>query len=560
VHGRAAARRDAMKVSEAVARAVVAEVGQTPIFALIGDANLRPVGSLDRDAKANLWFARDEGAAVAMADGYAQASASLGVASVTSGPGLTHAATSLLGASRMRTPIIVLAGDTPRRGAAGLQTMMKIDQRRFAEACEAGFHDLRRPGTLSDDIAAAFAAARAERRPVVLNVPLDLQTMDVADGWTYAPELAIAAPKPTAPSQGDIAALAALVARSRRPLVVAGRGARWADARTAIERLAELIGALLGTTLLAKGFFHGSPWSVGVVGGYSAPAAMDFVREADLVVAFGAELGHFTTQANSLFEGRVVARIDSAAGESLLPPHTAVHGDARETALALAEALGKRTSPGFRTAETQRRLAAPIADGPPAVDDGLLDPRALMRDLSAALPAGADVVVGGGHFWSFPCLYLDPPAGGKYLCPLGAAAVGQALPFAIGAASAAPERPVIAVEGDGSLLMNIQELDTAARHKLPLALVVMNDGALSAEAIRLGMEGYDSEIAAYPSPDFAAVARGFGWRAETIRGGADIGALLRRHRWSEGPLLIDARISRTVMIDPVSVKDLSRKR
>lgn len=548
-----------MKVSEAVARAVVAEVGQTPIFALIGDANLRPVGSLDRDAKANLWFARDEGAAVAMADGYAQASNSLGVTSVTSGPGLTHAATSLLGASRMHTPLVVLAGDTPMRGATGLQAMMKIDQRRFAEACEAGFHDLRSPATLSDDIAAAFAAARAERRPIVLNVPLDLQTMDVADGWAPT-RAAKAAVKAKAPSRKIVSEIVALIASCRRPLIVAGRGARWADARAAIEGLADRIGSLLGTTLLAKGFFHGNPWNIGVIGGYSKPAGMDLIREADLVLAFGAELGHFTTQANSLFEGRTVVRIDAAPASGSLPPHAAFQGDAREMASALAGSLSGDPAEGYRTPDIAKRLAAAIVDDPPTVDDGLLDPRALMRDLSAALPAGADVVVGGGHFWSFPCLYLDPPAGGKYLCPLGAAAVGQALPFAIGVASAAPGRPVIAVEGDGSLLMNIQELDTAARHKLPLALVIMNDGALSAEAIRLGMEGYDSEIAAYPSPDFAAVARGFGWRAETIRAGADIGALVRGHRWRDGPLLIDARISRTVMIDPVSVKDLSRKR
>jgi thiamine pyrophosphate-dependent acetolactate synthase large subunit-like protein len=214
---------------------------------------------------------------------------------------------------------------------------------------------------------------------------------------------------------------------------------------------------------------------------------------------------------------------------------------------------------GFRNAETRQRLSAPWPDDPPNPNDGLLDPRALMRDLGAALPEGADVVTGGGHFWSFPALYLSPPKGGRFLCPLGAAAVGQALPFAIGVASAAPDRPVIAVEGDGSLLMNIQELDTAARHRLPIALVIMNDEALSAEAIRLRIEGYDAGLAMYPSPDFAAIARGFGWTAATITGGGDIGALVRGHRWRDGPLLIDARISRKIMIDPVAVRDLSRK-
>lgn len=546
-----------MRVSEAIARAVAAEIGDAPVFALIGDANLRLVGSLDRDAEAKLCFARDEGAAVAMADGYAQASGALGVASVTSGPGLTHAATSLLAAARMRTPLVVLAGDTPMRRASGLQAMMNIDQRRFAEACEAEFQGLRRPPSLADDIACAFERARTRRRPVLLNVPLDLQTMEAAPGWRYGASRP-PAPPPKRPSREAIAEALVLIARSRRPLIVAGRGAVWADACAALEDLGRRIGALLGTTLLAKSCFGAGDWRVGVVGGYSRPATLRLVRDSDLVLAFGAELGHFTTQAGSLFQGRAVVRVDIDASAAEPPPHLAIEADAREAALALCAALGERTYAGFRTADTRNRLAEPWADDPPAARDGLLDPRALMRDLGASLPEGTHVVVGGGHFWSFPCLYLDPPRKGRYFCPLGAAAVGQALPFAIGVAHAEPRAPVVAVEGDGSLLMNIQELDTAARHRLPLVLVVMNDGALSAEAIRLGIEGYEAGLAVYPSPDFAVVARGFGWTAATIGGGGDIGALIRTHRWSEGPLLIDARITRSVVADPVAVKDLSR--
>src|SRR5512147_769464 len=97
-----------MKVAEAIARAVALESAGAPVFALIGDANLPMIGALDRFTDVGLRFARHEGAAVAMADGYAQITGALGLASVTSGPGLTHAATSLLAASRMRTPMVVL--------------------------------------------------------------------------------------------------------------------------------------------------------------------------------------------------------------------------------------------------------------------------------------------------------------------------------------------------------------------------------------------------------------------------------------------------------------------
>ena len=94
--------------------------------------------------------------------------------------------------------------------------------------------------------------------------------------------------------------------------------------------------------------------------------------------------------------------------------------------------------------------------------------------------------------------------------------------------------------------MNIQELDTAARHKLPIVLLVMNDGALTAEALKLRLDGYDPGLAMYPSPDFATIARGFGWKAVTIDRKDSIRNILTSHSWKDGPMLIDARISREV--------------
>ena len=176
-----------MKVSEAIARAVALESDGAPVFSLIGDANLPMIGALDRFTDVPLRFARHEMAAVAMADGYAQATGGTGLASVTSGPGLTHAATSLLGASRMRTPLVVLTGDTPMQRPAGLQAMQDFDQRRFADACEVGFQDLRSPASLADDFLSAFHQARTRRIPVLLNAPLDVQAVQLPDGWSYDP-------------------------------------------------------------------------------------------------------------------------------------------------------------------------------------------------------------------------------------------------------------------------------------------------------------------------------------------------------------------------------------
>jgi thiamine pyrophosphate-dependent acetolactate synthase large subunit-like protein len=258
--------------------------------------------------------------------------------------------------------------------------------------------------------------------------------------------------------------------------------------------------------------------------------------------------------------GRPVVRIDLEPFPADFPQSLAlaVQAGARETAAALNAALASAAPrTGFRTAETRARLDAVPTEAAPSDVAAKLDPRAVMRDLGPALPRDAQLVIGGGHFWSFPCMYLDVPEDGAFLCPLGAAAVGQALPFAIGVAAAASGKPVVAVEGDGSLFMNIQEMDTAARYRLPLAVVVMNDAALTAEVIKLRMEGYNGDLATYPTPDFAVMAKGFGWRAATLNGGDSIADVFGDHRWADGPLLVDARISREVVINPVAVKDLS---
>ena len=549
-----------MKVSEAVASAVATEAGSAPIFSLIGDANLPIVGAIDRDTDATQWFARDEGAAVAMADGYSQSSDNLGIATVTSGPGLTHTATSLLAASRTRSSLVVVAGDTSMRRPAGLQEMQSFDQRRFVESCEAEFVGLRSPLSVEDDVAAAFHHARSDHTPLVLSVPLDLQAMDVPDGWTYCPSTTGKPRMPPPLGEADARHILDAIGKAQRPLVIAGRGAARSDARDDLCAFAQKIGALLGTTLFGKGLFDEEPWNVGVIGGFSNPAIQDVIRDADLVIAFGAELGHFTTQAGSLLQGRQVIRIDHEPLKTFVPRHelSIVRADARAAAAALCTALANSTDlTGFRTDDIRKRMTAPWTLGGPEPQGDLIDPRQLMCDLGEALPTGSKFAIGGGHFWSFPCIYMKQPPGARFLCPLGAAAVGQVLPFGIGVAAARPESPTLIIEGDGSLLMNIQELDTAARHKLPIVLLVMNDGALTAEALKLRLDGYDPGLAMYPSPDFATIARGFGWKAVTIDRKDSIRNILTSHSWKDGPMLIDARISREVVIDPVSVKDLS---
>ena len=550
-----------MQVSEAVARAVALECPGTPIFSLVGDANLAIAGSFARNTHVRQVMVRHEGAAVAMAEGWSRATGKVALASVTSGPGLTHAATSLLAASRSRIPMVIIAGAVPQQYPTGLQAMMNIDQRRLAEACEAEYGVIGTAAGMRDELRNAFYRAVVHRRPVVLDVPLDVQSQEVDDDWTYDPSIRYLPQTLRLPLDPDAAAriLQDLV-EAERPLIVAGRGA--VEASNDLETLADQSGALLGTTLPAKGLFDGNPWSLGIVGGYSSEAGRELIRQADLVLAFGAELGHFTTQNGTLLEGRPVVRIDNRPDEAPLPAAqiTVFQADASAAAEALVAAYSQSPVPQpFRSDEVAALLTTPDDLGP-APSDGLLHPGETMRYVSRLLPPNAAIVVGGGHFTSFPSLYLDRPAQGSFILPFGAAAIGQAVPVGVGAAVGLPERPVIVIEGDGSLMMNIQEFETASRIGAKLLVLVMNDGALSAERLRLQAYGYDPSIVMYDSPDFARIAQAFGWSARTVDTLSDLDEAFQEFAIDDRPMLVDVRVSREIVINPVGIRDLSRQR
>jgi acetolactate synthase I/II/III large subunit len=537
-----------MKVYEALARVVVAE-DCGPLFSLLGDANYMMLAALG-DSGPRVIAGRNEAAVIAMADGHARATGRTALATITCGPGLTQAGTSLVAAARNASPLVVLTGDTPPHWPIKLQL---LDQRRFVEACEARYHAVAGLDTLAADLAEAFLAARLLRRPVVVSLDLDLLERDLPDGWTYAPSAGFHAGTPVMrPDAAAVDDLGRALAAARRPVLVAGRGAALAGARGEIAALAVRTGALLGTTLLARGLFEGDPYDAGVIGGYASSATRRLVGEADLVVGFGAELGSFTTQ--GMAPGVPVVRVDLAPlpWSSGLPPGRLVQGDARETARMLLDRLaltdGGAPSTGFRTEATRAALAAPVAL-PPRPNDGA-DPRRLMHGLSQALDRPTVVTVGVGHFASFPAIYLDLPPGGAMRFCLQFGSVGQTLPVALGAALAEPEKLHICIEGDASLMMNLQEFETVARHAIPLVVLVYNDGGLGAEVHKLTGKGIDPAVARFAVTDFVAIARAVGGDGVVVEHeDAITDAMATAHR-ATGLFVIDARVSPTTASDP----------
>jgi acetolactate synthase I/II/III large subunit len=537
-----------MKVYEALARAFVAE-GVETVFALMGDGNMGFLGSLAGEGT-QVVQVRHENMAVGMADGYFRAGRPVGVAAVTYGPGLTQIPTSLLVAGRHRSPVVVFAGEPPLSdrypGSAH-----DLNQRALVEAAEAGYVSLRSPATVGEDVAIAFQRAQRERRPIVFGAVLDLQYSE-ADGSRPAQPAAERPPRPipgpAAPD--DVRRAAGLLAAARRPLLLAGIGAFGATAE--IEGLAERADARLVTTIAAKGMFSGNPRCLGLAGSFADAGTAAAFAAADVVLAVGSALDPYVTQRGSLLAGARVIQVDhdpEAAIAGVRRADVVLTGDARATVAALSAELAARDgsvppapapAPDFAT----RDLAAFPCDPEP----GTLDPRLLMAALAEVLPDGCPIVVGAGHFSAFPLLYLPGRRSHRYLPVFDFGSIGQGLPVAIGAALARPEAPVIAFEGDASLLMNVQELETIGRLRPRLLLFVMNDGALGAEYHRLGRLGIDPELAAYGRPAFEAIAKAFGVPARTLDSVAGAGAAVEAFLSAEGPLLVDVRTSRRSIV------------
>ena len=540
-----------MKVHEALADALAIEA-EGPIFGLMGDANMPVWGTLCQDPRTRMVWSRHDGAAILMADGYAKATGKMAVATVTCGPGLANAANAILTASRAGTPMIIFTGEyTADGGKGGLQA---LDQRQFARACEAEFRPLAKLETLAEDIAEGCYTARTRSCPVILNMPQALWEAELKWGWDYKPSKQFVPPQDFAPPAALLATLVEKLAQAQRPVIVAGRGAVLADARPALEQLGDRVGALLATSLIAKGFFDGHPWDVGIAGSFSSATTEQLLAEADLVVGFGASLNFFSTEGGMLFPAADVVRIDTrpCAPTIGFTPGQWLQGDARLTAEALAQALDarKHRSEGFRTAATRDTLATPV-EQPARATDGL-DPRELMRTLSRCLPDRTQVVSGAGHFWSWPIAHLALPPGGRFQHTAAFGSIGLGLPHGIGAAAGHPDRLTLVIEGDGSLLQAIQELHAAAEQRIPLVVLIMNDSGYGAEVLKMGWKNRSPRDAQWKSPDYVAIARGFGGDGVRIGSEQELAAAIERGMQAGGPFVIDAPISPTLVSDSYS--------
>ncbi|MGI8563235.1 MAG: thiamine pyrophosphate-binding protein [Candidatus Dormibacter sp.] len=536
-----------MNTARAVGQTLV-RLGVEEVFGVIGSGNLVATNAMVA-AGARFFGARHEGGAITMADAYSRVTGRVGVCTVHHGPGLTNAVTGLTEAVKSRTPLLLVTSDV---GATALLSNFRIDQAQLVVAVGAVVARLLSPETAVVDTVRAYRRALAERIPVVLMMPLDVQHADCPEPPAELPPL-VALP-PAVPGQTELKTAAALLAKGRRPLVIAGRGAVLAGAGEALERLAEQIGALLATSAPAKDYFQSSRWSLGISGGFSSDLAAELIAEADLVLAAGASLNMWTTRQGSLLsrQARVIA-IDSDA-RALGQHHRvdlALVGDARSTVCGLSAELADRAVPGWRSDELAARIAAGSWLKQPYQDESTperIDPRTLSLAVGELLPREVNIATDGGHFCGNAALYWTVPEPAAFAFTQNFQVVGIGLATGIGAAIGRPDRLTVTALGDGGALMGISELETVARFRLGMLIVVFNDAAFGAEVHHFEPLGEDLSLVRFEETDFVPLARAAGLDGVTVRRREDLAQV---GEWLAGSrdrsLLVDAKVVPTVV-------------
>ncbi len=530
------------KTYDVLARAFRQEGART-CFALLGDANMNWATRLS-EVGCRMIYVRHEHCAVAAAMAYARKTGDVGVATVTCGPGLTQIMTALPAAVRARLPLVVFAGEAPLKAAWYNQA---IDQRPFIVATGAAYHSLHLPERMPAGVQDAFLQARRERRPVVVGVPFDLQDRLWAGGdelpepsHRLLPRLA-----PVPPHPDDVARAAAIVRDARRIVVMAGLGAVEAGAAAACRALAERCDALLATTLPARGLFHDHPFSIGIAGGFSSEVARAYFAEADLVIAIGCSLAQHNSDGGKLWPKAKVLQIDLdplAVSQGRVAAQAHLRADAKLGAEALAAALPER-APDWRTAALAERIrTAPFDSAKFEIEPGLHDPRDVVAALEASIPADWELVNSSGHC-SYFFAHMPSRPQERFLTIREFGAIGNGISFAMGVAAARPNRPVALFDGDGSLIMHVQELETIRRHKLNILIVVLNDGAYGSEIHKLRAEGLSDAGGVFGRTDLGAVARGFGLAGETVTEIASLPSMIAEFAERGGAAVWDVPIS-----------------
>ena len=519
--------------------------GVTQVFGYPGGAIMPVYDALYDGGLAHQLCRHEQGAALA-AVGYARASGQVGVCIATSGPGATNLVTGLAEALLDSVPLVAISGQVAC-AAVGTDAFQEVDVLGMSLSCTKHSFMVTDPADLGRVLAEAFAIATEGRPgPVLIDFPKDVQLAAVP---TQSPLFAVEEPEPLNPAELTLART--LLAAAERPVLYVGGGVGMANAEQQLRDFAAVTGMPAVTTLKGIGALDpDSPVYLGMLGMHGTKAANYAVQQCDLLLVVGARFDDRVTGKLEEFapEARVIhLDVDAAEFGKRRAADVGITTDLKRVLPALAMALA--IDPWREHCAAMAREYAFRYDHP---GQPIYAP-ALLKQLSALLPETSVVAcdVGQHQMWVAQHMRFTSPR--NHLSSAGLGTMGFGLPAAIGAKMSRPDDEVVLVSGDGSFMMNVQELGTIRRAQLKVKMVLIDNQRLGMvrQWQELFFDGRYSETILSDNPDFIALAAAFGIPGETITCKEQIAPALDRLLASESAYLLHVAISEEENVWPL---------
>ncbi|MEJ5187100.1 MAG: thiamine pyrophosphate-binding protein [Candidatus Geothermincolales bacterium] len=539
-----------MDCAHVVAEALVA-MGVPRVYGVCGTSNVAFLDALyDYRDLVRYISCRHEQVAASMADAEGRLTGRPGVALTHSGPGTLNALISVANAHKDCSPMILISGAVKRK-LRGTDGMLEADHPGiFRSLCRAVLRIDRAEDAVGVMEEAYRRAVSGPRGPVLVEVPEDVWKEEAGEGVSFS--FAREEPPPCPPELVD--AVARRAKDASRPVILAGGGVAASGASSLLEELARRLWAPVITTGNGRGVVpEDHPLCLGRVGfGGGNTAADAALSEADLVLGVGCTLSDAVTYEYTLpVRGEVIlVNVDpEAAKRSLYPVSTVVQADAGEFLRACLEQLGGWSPPardewwGFL--EGKRKEWKDLLRTSSCSDRVPLSGGRVVSELARLLPPRRVITAGMGTHVLYAIDFLPCLEPFSYLSAANFGAMGFGMPAAMAAALVYPDRPVVAILGDGEFMMTLQDLETACREKIPVKILVMNDCMYRVLNLRQRLQFGGRVLGTcHGNPDFAVLARSFGAEGHTLREPGEIVPVLERMLASPNPVVVD------VIIDP----------
>lgn len=535
------------------------------VFGIPGGAILPVYDPLMDSTRVRHVLMRHEQDAGHAAVGYAQASGKVGVCMATSGPGATNLVTPLADAHMDSVPVVAITGQVSR-------SLIGTDAFQEADIMGMTMPIIKHSLQVSDArdipriLAEAFhLAATGRPGPVLVDIPKDV--LQAPTQFSWPPVLQLPGYRETPPPHpGRIRAAAALISAASAPVLYVGGGVIKADAAAELRELADLTGIPVVTTLMARGAFPDShALHYGMPGMHGTVAAVAGMQRSDLLIALGARFDDRVTGPADSFapNARIIhADIDPAEIGKNRSVDVSIVGDCKEVIQGLIEALrvvADATAPSrqrWRSTLDSIRDAYPIGFEAPA--DGMLPPQRVIEAVAKAASPDSIFTAGVGQHQMWAAHYIQFEQPRTWLNSGGLGTMGYAIPAALGAKLAAPDREVWAIDGDGCFQMTGRELATAAIEGVPIKVALINNGNLGMvkqlQAIHFDERYTQINLGTHTHriPDFVLLAEALGCAALRCEREDEIDAVIAEaRRINDRPVVIDFIVSDDALVWPM---------